>query len=83
MNFVQAGTGHGGPGQGHAAVEGLGHQPHRRCDRLVLNDIRALPVIRPLRAYDRRAWPHAPAGFFKFKAKIPEFVGAMKALQPV
>ena len=49
----------------------------------LLNDIRALPVIRPLRAYDRRAWPHATAGFFKFKAKIPEFVGAMKALQPV
>lgn len=49
----------------------------------VLYDIRGLPVIRPLRAYDRRAWPHATAGFFKFKAKIPELVGAMRGLQPV
>ncbi len=49
----------------------------------VLNYIRALPVIRPLRAYDRRAWPRCSAGFFKFKAKIPELVGAMRGLQPV
>ena len=49
----------------------------------ILNDIRALPVVRPLRDFDRRAWPHATAGFFKFKKKIPELVGAMKGLQPV
>ncbi len=49
----------------------------------ILNNIRALPVIRPLRDFDRRAWPHATAGFFKFKKKIPELVGAMKGLQPV
>ena len=49
----------------------------------ILNDIRALPVIRPLREFDRRAWPHATAGFFKFKKKIPELIGAMKGLQAV
>jgi deoxyribodipyrimidine photo-lyase len=49
----------------------------------ILNDIRALPLVRPLRDFDRRAWPHATAGFFKFKKKIPELVGAMKGLQPV
>jgi deoxyribodipyrimidine photo-lyase len=49
----------------------------------VVNGIRALPVIRPLRDFDRCAWPHATAGFFKFKAKIPELVGAMKGLQAV
>jgi deoxyribodipyrimidine photo-lyase len=49
----------------------------------ILNDIRALPLVRPLRDFDRCAWPHATAGFFKFKKKIPELVGAMKGLQPV
>ncbi|MCR9158899.1 MAG: DNA photolyase [Rhodobacteraceae bacterium] len=49
----------------------------------ILNDIRALPIVRPLRAFDRRAWPHATAGFFKFKKKIPELVGAIKGLQTV
>jgi deoxyribodipyrimidine photo-lyase len=36
-----------------------------------------------MRDFDRRAWPHATAGFFKFKKKIPELVGAMKGLQTV
>ena len=49
----------------------------------ILNDIRNLPLIRPMRDFDRRAWPHATAGFFKFKKKIPELVGAMKGLQTV
>jgi len=49
----------------------------------VLNEIRALPVIRPLREFDRRAWPHATAGFFKFKKKIPDLLGAMKGLHTV
>jgi deoxyribodipyrimidine photo-lyase len=49
----------------------------------ILNDIRDLPVIRPLRNYDRCAWPHATAGFFKFKKKIPELIGRMKGLQAV
>ena len=49
----------------------------------VLSGIRALPVVRPLRVFDRRAWPHATAGFFKFKEKIPQLVGAMKGLQSV
>lgn len=49
----------------------------------VINDIRALPVVRPLRDFDRRAWPNATAGFFKFKKKIPELVGVMKGLELV
>ncbi len=49
----------------------------------ILNNVRAIPVIRPLRDFDRRAWPHATAGFFKFKKKIPELVAALKGLQPV
>ena len=40
-----------------------------------------VPVIRPLRAYDAEAWPHASAGFFKFKDKIPRLLGSMKGLR--
>jgi len=29
-----------------------------------------------LRAHDRRAWPHATAGFFKFKKRIPDLLRA-------
>ncbi|MCK0151980.1 DNA photolyase [Marivita sp. S6314] len=49
----------------------------------VLANVRAVPVVRTLRPYDQRAWPHATAGFFKFKKKIPELIGAMKGLQSV
>jgi len=49
----------------------------------VLNEVHALPVIRPLRDYDRRAWPQATAGFFKFKKHIPDLIGAMKGLHAV
>ena len=31
-------------------------------------------VIEVRRAYDTRAWPHATAGFFKFKKKIPKLL---------
>ena len=39
----------------------------------------ALPADRThrlLRPHDRRAWPHATAGFFKFKKKIPDLLSA-------
>ncbi|WP_296417401.1 FAD-binding domain-containing protein [Pseudooctadecabacter sp.] len=33
-------------------------------------------IAKILRPYDARAWPHATAGFFKFKDKIPKLLGA-------
>jgi deoxyribodipyrimidine photo-lyase len=27
-----------------------------------------------MRGYDARAWPHAKAGFFKFKTAIPKLI---------
>ncbi|KIT14588.1 FAD-binding domain-containing protein [Jannaschia aquimarina] len=33
-----------------------------------------IPVIRPVRAWDQRAWPHCTAGFFKLKKKIPDLM---------
>ncbi len=30
-----------------------------------------LPFVQTIHAYDAQAWPHAKAGFFKFKAAIP------------
>ena len=44
----------------------------------LLRDEGAPKVIQPLRDFDQRAWPHATAGFFKFKKNIPELVGAQK-----
>ena len=35
---------------------------------------RGIPLVRVIRPYDAMCWPHAKAGFFKFKAKIPEFL---------
>jgi deoxyribodipyrimidine photo-lyase len=46
----------------------------------VLDGITELPVIRPVRAYDLAAWPHAKAGFFKFREQIPRLIGALKGL---
>jgi deoxyribodipyrimidine photo-lyase len=34
-----------------------------------------------MRDYDAAAWPHATAGFFKFKEKIPKFLGQLKGLR--
>lgn len=34
------------------------------------------PVIRQIRPYDLAAWPHAKAGFFKFKTQIPKLLAA-------
>lgn len=42
-----------------------------------LSTIRDIPLIRVQRPYDSRAWPHATAGFFKFRKQIPALLGAM------
>ena len=47
----------------------------------VLDAVQAIPVIRPVRPYDRSAWPHARAGFFKFRAQIPRLIGELKGLR--
>ncbi|QFS83822.1 Deoxyribodipyrimidine photo-lyase [Roseivivax sp. THAF40] len=47
----------------------------------LLHEVHGLPVLRPLRPYDQRAWPHATAGFFKFKDKIPALLGEMRGLR--
>jgi deoxyribodipyrimidine photo-lyase len=39
-----------------------------------------LPVVPVLRAHDAAAWPHAKAGFFKFKEKIPTMIAARQGL---
>ncbi len=36
-----------------------------------------IPVIRPLRAWDATAWPHATAGFFKVKARTADILEAI------
>lgn len=36
-----------------------------------------ITLIRPMRDYDSRAWPHATHGFFRFKEKIPQLLAAM------
>ena len=36
-----------------------------------------IALIRPMRDYDRRAWPHATHGFFRFKEHIPKLLAAM------
>ncbi|WP_425093223.1 FAD-binding domain-containing protein [Tropicimonas sp. S265A] len=40
-----------------------------------------LAIIPVLREWDLQAWPHATAGFFKFKDKIPQLLGAVKGLK--
>ena len=37
-------------------------------------------LIRLRRDYDSAAWPHATAGFFKFKDKIPKLLGEVKGI---
>ncbi|WP_300533546.1 FAD-binding domain-containing protein [uncultured Mameliella sp.] len=34
-------------------------------------------VVQMLRPYDARAWPHATAGYFKFRKKIPTLLAAL------
>jgi deoxyribodipyrimidine photo-lyase len=44
-------------------------------------DALPVPVLRLLRPFDAMCWPHATAGFFKFKDRIPAFVGELKGLR--
>ena len=37
-------------------------------------------LVRLQRRYDSAAWPHATAGFFKFKEKIPTLVAGLKGI---
>ncbi len=39
-----------------------------------------IPLHRALRPYDAESWPHATAGFFKFKEKIPRLLAGLKGL---
>ncbi|WP_346346559.1 FAD-binding domain-containing protein [Thetidibacter halocola] len=47
----------------------------------MLDEITGIPVLRVMRDFDATAWPHATAGFFKFKEKIPKFLGQLKGLR--
>ncbi|SEL46438.1 deoxyribodipyrimidine photo-lyase [Roseivivax marinus] len=47
----------------------------------LLKGVKDLPVVRPLRDYDRRAWPNATAGFFKFKDAIPKLIGGLRGVE--
>ncbi len=40
-----------------------------------------IPVSQQIKPFDRLAWPHATAGFFKFKAHIPKILGALEQPQ--
>jgi deoxyribodipyrimidine photo-lyase len=48
------------------------------ADRFAEKDVR---IVRCLRDFDAQCWPHATAGFFKFKDKIPRFVATLKGLR--
>ena len=39
----------------------------------------ALPLVlhRPLRAWDAVAWPHATAGYFRFRKAIPDILDTL------
>ena len=41
------------------------------------------PILRPRRSWDSAAWPHATAGFFRFKAQIPALLGGVAGLAAV
>ena len=44
-------------------------------------DALPVPVLRILRPFDAMCWPHATAGFFRFKDRIPAFVADLKGLR--
>jgi deoxyribodipyrimidine photo-lyase len=44
-------------------------------------DALPLPVLRVLRPFDAMCWPDATAGFFRFRERIPAFVGELKGLR--
>ncbi|WP_227444503.1 FAD-binding domain-containing protein [Cognatishimia sp. F0-27] len=47
----------------------------------VLSEMAGIPVLQPMRTLDQVAWPHATAGFFKFREKIPQIIGALQGLR--
>ena len=44
--------------------------------RTALDDL-PFPTIRPLRAWDAAAWPHATAGFFRFRRKMGDILATL------
>ena len=42
-----------------------------------------ITLVRLRRDYDSAAWPHATAGFFRFKDKIPSLLGAIRGIGTV
>ena len=44
-------------------------------------DALPVPVLRVLRPFDALCWPHATAGFFRFRDRIPAFVAELKGLR--
>lgn len=44
-----------------------------------LDGVTGLPVARVMRQHDRKAWPNATAGFFKFKDRIPRLISDLEA----
>lgn len=42
-----------------------------------LDTLTALPLHRVRRPWDSRAWPHATAGYFKFRKSIPDLLAAL------
>ncbi|SMX47682.1 FAD-binding domain-containing protein [Maliponia aquimaris] len=46
----------------------------------VLSQVTDVPIVQVMRPYDAQAWPHATAGFFKFKDQIPRLLGQIKGL---
>ncbi|WP_424971468.1 FAD-binding domain-containing protein [Dinoroseobacter sp. S76] len=43
-------------------------------------DQAGLPLVPVLRSWDAAAWPHATAGFFKLKSKIPTILAELRGL---
>lgn len=43
-------------------------------DRIAAQDLEIKRILRP---FDARAWPHATAGFFRFKSAIPKLIAAL------
>ena len=50
------------------------------ADLLAALAARGWTVSRLRRPYDSAAWPHATAGFFKFKGKIPSLIAQIKGI---
>lgn len=69
------------PAQIVAWAKGLGavqvvmaYMPQGPARDLAVGLRREMPVVETIRPYDATAWPHAKAGFFKFKTAIPRLI---------